>query len=65
MIIDRDDIPEEFESFWALEKQNALEELSNEENLNQEKLNKLISTFSFTEKQPLSDEVIETMKDKP
>lgn len=65
MILDRDNIPEEFESFWTLEKQKALEGLSTEENLDLDMLNKLISNYLFTEKQPLRDEVIETMKEKP
>lgn len=65
LIIDRDNIPEEFESFWTLEKQKALEGLSKDENLDLEMLNKLISSYLFTEKQPLRDEVVETMKEKP
>jgi type I restriction enzyme, R subunit len=65
MITDRENIPEEFESFWTVEKMKALEDLSIDENLDQEKLNKLIANYLFTEKQPLRDEVIETMKEKP
>ena len=65
LITDRENIPEEFESFWTVEKMKALEDLSINENLDQEKLNKLIANYLFTEKQPLRDEVIETMKEKP
>lgn len=65
LITDRENIPEEFESFWTVEKMKALENLSIVENLDQEKLNKLIANYLFTEKQPLRDEVIETMKEKP
>lgn len=65
LITDRENIPEEFESFWTVEKMKALEDLSINENLDQEKLNKLIANYLFTEKQPLRDEVIDTMKEKP
>ncbi|PTX44187.1 type I restriction enzyme R subunit [Christiangramia gaetbulicola] len=65
LITDRENIPEEFENFWTVEKMKALEDLSINENLDQEKLNKLIANYLFTEKQPLRDEVIDTMKEKP
>lgn len=65
LITERENIPDEFENFWTVEKMKALEALSIDENLDQEKLNKLIADYLFTEKQPLRDEVIETMKEKP
>lgn len=65
LIRDRENIPEEFESFWTTEKQKALESLSKEENLDQAKLNRVIANYLFTEKKPLRDEVIDTMNKKP
>lgn len=61
LIRDRENIPEEFESFWTTEKQKALEGISKEENLDQAKLNRVIANYLFTEKKPLRDEVIDTM----
>lgn len=65
LIRDRENIPEEFESFWTTEKQKALEGISKEENLDQAKLNRVIANYLFTEKKPLRDEVIDTMNKKP
>ncbi|WP_234364131.1 type I restriction endonuclease subunit R, EcoR124 family [Lunatibacter salilacus] len=64
-IKDADDIPEEFTSFWTMERLNALQQLSKEENLDDKGLEKVIGDFIYTEKEPLRDDIIELMKNKP
>uniref|UniRef100_UPI0032177523 type I restriction endonuclease subunit R n=1 Tax=uncultured Draconibacterium sp. TaxID=1573823 RepID=UPI0032177523 len=64
-IEDSDDIPDEFHTFWNKERDNAIVTLSQEENLDSEKLEKMIGNYLFTEKLPLRDEVIGVMKTRP
>lgn len=64
-IEDSDDIPDEFFSFWNLERTKAIETLSQEENLDAEKLQQVIGNYLFTEKLPLRDDIIGTMNTRP
>lgn len=64
-IDDPDDIPQEFESFWTEERRNTLERISEEEGLDQEKLEKVIGDYLFTEKEPLRDELISMLNERP
>ena len=64
-IEDSDDVPEEFNKFWDEERINAIKALSTEENLDLEKVEKVIGDYLFTEKLPLRDEIIGTMKTRP
>jgi len=64
-IEDAEDIPEQFTSFWTTERLNALQQLSKEENLDDEGLEKVIGDFIYTEKEPLRDDIIGLMKNKP
>lgn len=64
-IEDSDDIPDEFFNFWSIERENAIDELSKEENLDAEKLQKVIGDYLFTEKIPLRDDIIGTMNKRP
>jgi len=64
-ISDSDKIPDEFENYWSKERVLALEKLSQEENLNAEKLQEVISNYLFTEKKPLRDEIIGMMNKRP
>lgn len=65
LLTDVDTIQENFDAYWAAEKEKAVTELSTEENLNVEKLNDTIGKYLFTEKQPLRDEVIGIMNERP
>ncbi|MCF6350498.1 MAG: type I restriction endonuclease subunit R [Flavobacteriaceae bacterium] len=65
VIEDSDDISEEFENFWGKERILALDKLSQEENLNADKLQEVIGNYLFTEKKPLRDEVIGMMNTRP
>jgi type I restriction enzyme R subunit len=64
-IKDSDDVSEEFENFWSKERVLALDKLSQEENLNADKLQEVIGTYLFTEKKPMRDEVIGIMNTRP
>lgn len=64
-INDSDDVSEEFENFWGKERILALDKLSQEENLNADKLQEVIGNYMFTEKKPMRDEVIGMMNTRP
>ena len=59
VIDDSDDVPEAFEKFWNIEQIRAFNEIVNEENLSEEKTQKLIENYLFAEREPLRDEVLE------
>lgn len=65
VIEDSEDIPDEFASFWTKEKIQALKQLSDDESLEPEKLEEVISTYMYTEKEPLRDNVVAIMKTRP
>lgn len=64
-ISDSDDIPEEFETYWDGERKVALRKLSQEEKLDDQKLEEVIGDYLFTEKKPLRDDVIGLLYKKP
>ena len=57
-IEDIDAIPEEFEKFWKIEQEKALQELVKTENLSEEKTERLIENYLFTEREPLRKEIL-------
>ena len=65
LVTDSDLIPNAFEDFWTVEKKSAIVNLSKEENLDFKKLVDLVSNYLFTEKEPLRDEVIGVMNERP
>ncbi len=64
-IQDAETITEEFETFWEGEKQKAIIELSEEEKLDAKGLEKLIGDYLFTEKPPLTDDVLGVLSYRP
>ncbi|WP_288371667.1 type I restriction endonuclease subunit R [uncultured Algoriphagus sp.] len=64
-IEDSDQIPEEFENFWTLERIEAVKRMSEEEGLDSDQLEEIIAKYIYTEKEPLRDEVVSIMKEKP
>ncbi|GAB3534890.1 type I restriction endonuclease subunit R [Pontibacter brevis] len=64
-VSESDDIPEAFEAYWNEERKQALQKMSDEENLDSEKLNETIGKYLFTEKKPLRDEVIGMLNTRP
>ena len=65
IIEDSDDIPDEFAQFIKVEKLKAIKSLSEEEDLDPAKLNKIIGDYMFTEKIPLRDDIIGTINTRP
>ena len=65
LITDLDTMQESFDSFWNVEKQKAIDVLSKEENLDSTKLNDTIGKYLFNQKQPLRDEIIGLMIERP
>lgn len=59
------DIGQEFETYWSEQKQKAIEELSKNESLDLEGLQKVIGNYLFTEKTPMRDDVIGILKERP
>lgn len=57
-IEDSDTIPDEFEKFWNIEQENALQDLIKTENLLEEDTERLIENYLFTEREPLRKEVL-------
>lgn len=57
-IDDTDTIPDEFEKFWNLEQEKALRDLIKTENLSEDKTEKLIENYLFTEREPLRKEIL-------
>ena len=50
---------------WTIEKKKAVLKLAKEENLDYQKLVDLVSNYLFTEKEPLRDEIIAVMNERP
>lgn len=64
-IEDSNDIADEFYVFWDDERKKALEVLTKEEDLDFDKIQKLIGNYLYTEKEPLRDNLIESMNYRP
>lgn len=64
-IKESEEIPEAFEAFWNSEKNQALEQLCIEEQLNPEQLSKLMEDYLFSGRTPLSESVVAAMQVKP
>jgi type I restriction enzyme R subunit len=65
-IEDTDDIPEAFEVYWNEEQKKAFKKLTAEENLSEEKTQKLIENYLYAEREPLRDEVLDLIEgEKP
>lgn len=62
-IEDTDTIPEEFEKFWNEEQEKALKVLIEDENLSEEKTERLIENYLFAEREPLRNDILDLRKD--
>ncbi len=65
LVRDSDLVADEFDSYWTIEKKKAVQQLSEEENLDYKKLVGVISNYLFTEKAPLRDDVIGLLNKRP
>jgi type I restriction enzyme, R subunit len=58
-------VGDEFETYWTEQKRKAVKQLSAEEGLDTEGLEKVIGDYLFTEKPPMRDDVIGIMESRP
>ncbi|WP_213280139.1 type I restriction endonuclease subunit R [Chryseobacterium indologenes] len=58
-IDDKDTIPNEFEKFWNVEQEKALNELVKAENLSKEETERIIENYVFSEREPLRKEILD------
>lgn len=66
LVVDTENIPQEFENFWSKEQQKAFNKLVEEENLDKEKTQRLIEDYLFAEREPLRDELLNLLNgEKP
>jgi type I restriction enzyme R subunit len=65
LIQDSESISEEFESYWEDQKHKAIIELSEEEKLDAKGLEKIIGDYLFTEKPPLTDDILNVLSYRP
>ena len=63
-IEEEDNIPQEFDKFWEEEQQKAFMQIVKDENLSEEKTQKLIENYLFAEREPLGYEVLELIEGK-
>lgn len=59
------DIGDEFDAYWETQKRQAMEDLTQEEGLKAEGLDKVMEQYQFTGKAPLRDDVIGIMETRP
>jgi type I restriction enzyme R subunit len=64
-IADATEIPEAFDIFWKNEQQLALDRICTEEKLEPLKLQDIIENYLFTERKPLREDIVSTLKTKP
>lgn len=60
-----DDVMDAFEDFVEAERKEAIKEISKEEALDQDKLEHVIGEYLFTDKQPLREDIVGLMIQKP
>ena len=61
-----EDVSDEFERFWSAEQIKAFKQIVAEENLSEEKTEKLIETYLFAEREPLRNELLDLIEgEKP
>lgn len=64
-IQETDDVTEQFGQFWNEERMDAFQKLVAEENLKPAELQSLIENYLYTEREPLREEIVNTLEEKP
>ena len=59
------DVDEEFELYWEKEKRLELEKFAQEQKLNQERLEKLVTRYELSDEMPLRDDFAGVLESKP
>jgi type I restriction enzyme R subunit len=66
IIQNSEDVSDEFERYWTAEQIKAFKQIVAEENLSEEKTEKLIETYLFAEREPLRNELLDLIEgEKP
>ena len=60
-----DDIEVEFKRFWAEQEQAKIQQICEEEGLYKTAVDKMVSSYLYTEKLPYRDDIVEAMLKKP
>ena len=60
-----DNVEDEFSRFWQKETKSAMRDLTSNENLDQEKVERIISDFLFTGRMATEDEILEALEKQP
>lgn len=63
-IADSDDITDQFNRFWTIEKDKAFASLCTEENLSPEKCRTILDKYIYTSREPLRDDVLDMLLGK-
>ncbi len=61
VILDTDDIPQEFEKYWTVEQEKAFLKMVEEEKLSKEKTQTLIENYLYSEQEPMRDDILELL----
>lgn len=64
-IIDTDQVENEFEEFWNIEREKALSELCETEKIDNEKLRNVVSEYLFAQRLPLTADIDNMLEIKP
>ena len=64
-IPDVDDIEDEFEQYWRDQKTLALDKICKEEQLDKEQFKNLMDAYLFSGQEPIKDEVIACLEERP
>lgn len=64
-ITDTDQVENEFEEFWNIEREKALSELCETENIDNEKLRNVVSEYLFAQRLPLTADIDNMLEVKP
>jgi len=65
LITDSELVNDEFDNYWTFEKKKAFKQLADSENLDFKSLINTVSNYLFTQKEPIRDELISLMNQRP
>lgn len=60
-----EDVEKAFDEFWASEKSTVLKKISEEENIPQDKFEKIIGEYLYTQKLPHGQDIVEMLPEPP
>jgi type I restriction enzyme R subunit len=64
IILDTDDISQEFEKFWTIEQEKAFLQLVKDEKLSKERTQALIETYLYSEQEPMRDDILDLLNEE-